>query len=179
MTIEADQILLARQQLVTNSNSANFNNTVNRISKLPKSLTATMPTFDGKSEKFELLEDLFRASFKFHNQPTEENRINYFHFLKHCDALQTLKIITSLHRVSLGEILTVFHRKHVKPNSMAATKHEFQRLVFNPANQNLIVFLNELQKLAKEAFRVAAQEYYTALRLIIVCRWRTNCQWRC
>ena len=53
-TIEADQILLALQQLPTNSNSSNVNNNSNRISKLPKSLTTTMPTFDGKSEKFEL-----------------------------------------------------------------------------------------------------------------------------
>ena len=51
-TIEADQILLALQQLATNSNSANVNNNSNRFSKLPKSLTTTMPTFDRKSEKF-------------------------------------------------------------------------------------------------------------------------------
>ena len=51
-TIEADQILLAPQQLGMKSNSANFNNDINRFSKLPKSLTTTMPTFDGKSEKF-------------------------------------------------------------------------------------------------------------------------------
>ena len=61
-TNEADQILLALQQLATNSNSANFNNKISRISKLPKSLTTTMPTFDGKSEKFELFEDLFQTS---------------------------------------------------------------------------------------------------------------------
>ena len=36
-------------------------------------------------------------------------------------------------------------------------KHKFQRLVFNPANQKLIDFLDELQKLAKDAFGVAAQ----------------------
>ena len=34
-TIEADQILLALQQMATNSNSANFNNNISRISKLP------------------------------------------------------------------------------------------------------------------------------------------------
>ena len=55
-TIEADQKLLALQQVTTNSNSVNINKNINRISKLPKSLT-TMPTFDGKSENFELFED--------------------------------------------------------------------------------------------------------------------------
>ena len=40
---------------------------------------------------------------------------------------------------------------------MATAKHKFQRLLFNPANQKLIDFLDELQKLAKDTFGVAAQ----------------------
>ena len=61
-TIEADQILLVLEQLATNNNSANVNNNNNRISKLPKSLMTAMPTFDGKSEKSELFEDIFQTS---------------------------------------------------------------------------------------------------------------------
>ena len=156
-TIEADQVLLALQQLATNSNLANFNYNISRISKLPRSLTTTMPTFDGKSEKFELFEDLFQRSLKIHNQLTQEDKINYVHSLMRGDALQTFKNITSPNREVLGEILTVFRRKYVKPQSMATAKHKFQRLVFNPANQKLIDFLDELQKLAKDAFGVAAQ----------------------
>ena len=94
-TIKADQILLAFQQLATNSNSANFNNNFSRISKMPKSLTTTMPTFDEKSDKFELFEDLFQTSLKIHNQLTEEDKIKYFHPLMRGDALQTFKNITS------------------------------------------------------------------------------------
>ena len=155
-TIEADKILLALQQLATNSTSANFNNNISRISKLPKSLTTTMPTFDGNSEKFELFEDLFQTSLKIYNQLTQKNKINYFHSLMRGDALQTFKNITTPNRVNLGEMLTVFRRKYVKPQSMATAKHKFQRLVFNPANQKLFD-LDELQKLAKDAFGVAAQ----------------------
>ena len=156
-TIEADQVLLALQQLATNSNSANFNNIISRISKLPKSLRTTMPTFDGKSEKFELFEDLFQTSLKIYNQLTEEDKLNYFHSLMRGDAPQTFKNITSPNRENLGEIMTVFRRKCVKPQSMATAKHKFQRLVFNSANQKLIDFLDELQKLAKDAFGVAGQ----------------------
>ena len=157
-TIEADQILLALQQLATNSNSANVNNNnIARISKLPKSLTTTMPTFDGKSEKFELFEDLFQTSLKIHNQLTEEDKINYFHSLMRGDALQTFKNITSPNRENLAENLTVFRRKYVKPQSMATAKHKFQQLIFNPANQKLIEFLDELQKLAKDTFGDSAQ----------------------
>ena len=57
-TNEADQILLAPQQLANNNNSANIQNNINRFSKLPKSLTPTMTTFDRKTVKFELFEDL-------------------------------------------------------------------------------------------------------------------------
>ena len=116
-----------------------------------------MPTFDRKSEKFELFEDLFQTSSKTHHQLTEENKINYFHSLISGDALQTFKNITSPNREILGEILTVFRRKYVKPQSMATAKHKFQRRVFNPANQKLIDFLDELQNLAKDAFGVAVQ----------------------
>ena len=139
-TIESDQILLTLQQLATSSNSANVNNNSNKNSKLPKSLMTTMPTFDGKSEKFELFEDLFQTSLKIHNQLTEEDKIYYFHSLMRGDALQTFKNISSPNRENLTEILTVFRRKYVKPQSMATAKHKFQRLVFNPANQKLMIF---------------------------------------
>ena len=39
---------------------------------------------------------------------------------------------------------------------MATAKPKFQKLVFNPANQKLVDFLDELQKLAKDAFGIAA-----------------------
>ena len=113
---------------------------------MPKSPTTTMATFNGKSEKFELFVDLFQTSLKILNQLTEEDRLNYFHSLMRGDALQTFKNITSPNRENLGEILTVFRRKYVKRQSMATAKHNFQRLVFTPANQKLIDFLDELQK---------------------------------
>ena len=156
-TIEADQIFLALQQLATNSNSANVNNNSDKVSKLPKSLTKTIPTSDGKSEKFELFEDLFQTSLKIHNQLTEEDKINYFQSLMRGDALQTFRNISSPNRENLAEILTVFRRKYVKPQSMATAKHKFQQLVFNPVNQKLNNFLDELQKLAKNASGAAAQ----------------------
>ena len=156
-TIEADQILLIFQQLATNSNSANFNDKINRISKLPKSLTTTLPTFDGKSDKFQQIDDLFRTSLKTHNKPTEEDKINKFHSLMRADALQALKNVTRLTRDNLGEIPTVLSRKYVKPQWMAITINKFHRPVFNPANQKRLIFLDELQKLAKDAFGVAAQ----------------------
>ena len=115
-----------------------------------------MPTFDGKSEKIELFEDLFHPSLKIHNQLIGDDRIKYFHSLMRGDALQTFKNINGPTRENLGEILAVFRRKYVKPQSMATAKHKFQKLVFNPANEKLLDFLDELQKRAKDAFGISS-----------------------
>ena len=115
-----------------------------------------MPTFDGKSENFELFEELFSTRLKIHNQLNEDDRINYLHSLMRGDALQNFKNINGPTRETLEEILVVFRRKYVKPQSMATTKHKFQKLVFNPANQKVVDFLDELQKLARDAFGIAA-----------------------
>ena len=114
-----------------------------------------MPTFHGKSEKFELFEDLFETSLKIHNQLTEDDRINYFQSFMRGDALQTFKNINGPTREKLAEILAVFRRNYVKRQSMAPAKHKFQKLVFNPTNQNLVDFLDEVHKLAKDAFGIA------------------------
>ena len=54
---------------------------------MPKSLTTSMPTFDGNTKKFVLFEDLFQTSLKINNQLKEEHKIIYFHSLMHSDAL--------------------------------------------------------------------------------------------
>ena len=116
-----------------------------------------MPTFDGKSEKFELFENLFQKGLKIHIQLTEACKIKYFHSFMRGEALQTFRNTTSPSRESLGDILNAFRRQYLKLVSMATAKHKFQRLDFNPATQKLIDFIDELQKLAEDAFGVAAQ----------------------
>ena len=137
-TIEADQILLALQQLATNSNSANFNNNISEISKLPKSLTTTMSTFDGKSEKIELFEDRFQTGLKNQNQLTEEDKIYYFHSLMRGDALQMLKNIGSPNRENLTEILTVFRRKHVNTPVNGYGKKQISTSSFQSSESEVI-----------------------------------------
>ena len=116
-----------------------------------------MPTFDGKSEKSELFDDLFHSSLKNHNQFTEDDKINYFKSILPGDALQTFENNTSPNREKLREILTKLRRKYVKPQSMVTAKRKCQLLVLNPAIEKVIDFLDELQNLAKHTFGVAAQ----------------------
>ena len=74
------------------------------------------------------------------------------------DALQAFKNISRLNEKNLAEFLTVLRRQYAEPQLMATAKHNFRRLVFDPANQKLDGFLDELQKLAENVFGVAAQE---------------------
>ena len=46
----------------------------------------------------------------------------------------------------------VFRWKYVKPESSASAKHRFNRLAFDPENQKLPDFLEELQESSEKAF---------------------------
>ena len=48
------------------------------VPPLPKVLTASLPVFDGKSEKLQLSEDLLRHSIKMFPHVTEIQKTNYF-----------------------------------------------------------------------------------------------------
>ena len=72
VTTEASQFLLNLQKLANKSNSANFNNSIIRNSKLSKLLTTLKPMFDRKSEKVELFEHLLPQK----SQPVDSRQQN-------------------------------------------------------------------------------------------------------
>ena len=71
-------------------------------------VTTTTLTFDGKSEKFELFEDLFHTMIKMQPDMTEAMKINHFHSLLRKNALQTFRNINSANRQTLEDVLAVF-----------------------------------------------------------------------
>ena len=124
--------------------------------------TATL-TFDGKSEKFELFEDLFHTMIKMQPDMTETMKINHFHSLLRKNALQTFRNINTANRQTLEDILAVFRRKYVKPESQATAKHKWHRLVFDPNTMKLPDFLEELNQGAEKAFGENAQAMIDSL----------------
>ena len=126
---------------------------------MPKALTASLPTFDGKSEKFELFEDLFRNNIKMYPHLTEIQKNNYFHSLLRGDALQAFRNIEDSKKDSLNEIMAVFKRRFGDYLSMAKARCEWDALKFDPSTQKLHEFLDVLQKTAKEAFGSQAQQF--------------------
>ena len=82
-----------------------------KLLPMPKALTASLPVFDGKSEKFELFEDLFRNNIKMYPHLTEIQKINYFHSLLQENALQAYCNLDDTKKDNLEEVITAFKRR--------------------------------------------------------------------
>ena len=115
-------------------------------------VTTTPMTFDGKSEKFELFEDLFHTMIKMQPVMTEQMKINHFHSLQRKGALQTFRNINTINRQTLEDVLVKFRRKYVKPESQATAKHKWHRLLFDIKTMKLPDFVEELNQGAEKAF---------------------------
>ena len=126
---------------------------------MPKALTASLPVFNGKSEKFELFEDLLRNNIKMYPHLTEIQKINYFHSLLRGNALQAYCNLDDSKKDNLEEVITAFKRRFGDFQSSAKARCEWDALHFDPTKQKLHEFLDALQKTAKEAFGSEAQKF--------------------
>ena len=120
-------------------------------------------TFDGKSEKFELFEDLFHTMIKMQPEMTEQMKTTHFHSLLRKNALQTFRNINSTNRQTLEDVLVIFRQKYVKPESQATARHKWHRLVFDSNTMKLPDFLEELNQGAEKAFGEHAQKMIDSL----------------
>ena len=110
-------------------------------------------TFNGKlekNEKFEYFEDLFHTTLRVQPALTEEMKIILFHAHLRGLALKTFKNIQRTPTTTPEDIMVVFRRKYVKPESSASAKHRFHCLVSEPERQKLPDFLEKLQKAPKK-----------------------------
>ena len=115
-------------------------------------VTTTPMSIDGESEKFEFFEDLFHTMTKMQPVLTEQMKINHFHSLLRKGALQTFGNINTINRQTLEDVLVIFRRWYVKPESHATAKHKWHRLIFEPNTMNLPDFLEELNQGLEKAF---------------------------
>ena len=140
-----------------------MNNRPSAQTLMVRPVSTTTLTFDGKSEKFELFEDLFHTMIKMQPDMTETMKINDFHSLLRKNALQTFRNINTANRLTLEDILAVFRRKYVKPESQATAKQKWHKLVFDPNTMKLPDFLEELNQGAEKAFGENAQAMIDSL----------------
>ena len=154
------------------------NNSINRLAdaiagittqQRPQAATMLKPVstntliFDGKNEKFELFEDLFHTMLKMQPEMTEAMKINHFYAHLRKDALQTFRNISAVNKKTLDDVLIVFRRKYVKPESQATAKHKWHKLTFDPNTKSFPDFLEELNECAERAFGDNAQHMIDSL----------------
>ena len=131
--------LMERTNLPEAVTSSSKQTEVNTTPPMPEALTTSIPTFDGKNEKFELFEDLFRNNIRMHPQLTEIQRINYFHSLLRGKALQGFRNLDDAKKNNLEDIMTTFKRRFGDYLSAAKDRCEWER--FRPSNTKITQYL--------------------------------------
>ena len=126
---------------------------------MPQALTASLPVFDAKSEKFERFEDLFRNNIKMYPHLTKIQKINYFHSLLQGNALRAYCNLEGAEKDNLEEVITAFKRRFGDFQSSPKARCVWDALYFDPTKQKLHEFLDTLQKTAKEAFSPEEQKF--------------------
>ena len=175
--VSQDNNLPVVEQTPRNQN-LEANNSINRLAdaiagiatqprpqaaRMLKPVSTNTLIFDGKNEKFELFEDLFHTMLKMQPEMTEAMKINHFHAHLRKEALQTFRNISASNKKTLDDVLIVFRRKYVKPESQATAKHKWHKLTFDPNTKSLPDILEELNECAERAFGENAQNMIDSL----------------
>ena len=168
----SQDINLPTVELTPKNQNSDSNNSINRLvetnagtatQQRPK--TATMLKgmrkniliFDGKNEKFELLENFFHTMLKMQPETTQAIKLKLFLAHLQIEALQTFRNISASNRKILDDVLIAFRRKYVKPESQATAKQKRHQVMFDPNTRSLSDFLEELNECAERAFAENAQ----------------------
>ena len=158
--------------------NSDANNSINRLvdaiagiatQERPQAATMHKPVstntiiFDGKNEKFNFFEDLFHTRLKMQPEMTEAMKMNHFHAHLRKEALQTFRNISASNKKILNDVLIVFLREYVKPESQATSKHKWHKLKFDPNTKSPPDFSEELSECAERAFGDNAQHMIESL----------------
>ena len=94
---------------------------------------------------------------------TEAMKIIHFHAHSRKEALQTFRNKSASNKKTLDDVLIVFRRKHVKPESQATANHKWHKLTSDPNTKSLSDFSEELNECAEKAFSDNAQHMIDSL----------------
>ena len=159
--VSQDNKLPVVKQTPRNQNS-DANNSINRLAdaiagmatlQRPQAATMFKPVstntliFDGKKEKFELLEDLFHTMLKMQPEVTEAMKNNHFHAHLRKEALQTFRNISASNKKTLDGVLIAFRRKYLKPESQATAKHKWHKTHIRSQNKITVRILRRSQRM--------------------------------
>ena len=117
-----------------------------------KSVSTNTLIFDDKNEKFDFFEDLIHSMLRIQPKMTKATKNNHFHAQLRKEALQLFGNISASYRKNFDDVLIVFRRKFVKPESQSTAKHEWHKLTFDSSARSLFDFLEELNECSEKLF---------------------------
>ena len=100
---------------------------------------------------------------KMQPEMTEAIKINDFQAHLQKAAFQTFRNRSASNDKTLDDVLIVFRRNYIKPESQATGKHKWHKLIFDPNTKSLSDFLDELNKCAERAFGDNSQHMIDSL----------------
>ena len=85
--------------------------------------------------------------------------MNNNHFYSHLrkERLQKFRNTNFSTRRTLENVIIIFQRKYVRPQSQATTKHKWPKFTFDPNTKSLSVFIKELNHCDEQVFESLAQ----------------------
>ena len=94
---------------------------------------------------------------KMQTEKSEAIKVNHFHSHLRKKALQTFRNINASNKGTLQDVLVIFRRKYVRPESQATAKRKRHKLTFDSNAKSLSDILEELNECAERAFGPPAQ----------------------
>ena len=128
-----------------------------------KPICTNILIFDGKNEKIERFEDFSHTMSIAQPEMTVARKFNDFHGHSRKQALQTFRHLIAPNRKTLDDLLIVFQRTYVKPESQATAKHKWHKLTFDPNTKSFSNFWEIFNECAKRAFGDNAQQMTDSL----------------
>ena len=165
--VSQDNNLLIFEQTPRNQNS-DANNSISRLvdaiagiatqqraqaATMLKPVSTNTLIFDGKNEKFELFEDLFHTMLKTQPEMTDAKKINHFHAHLRKEALQTLRNIITSNKKTHDDVLIVFRRKYVEPESQATAKQKTAQTHIRSQYKITVQLLRRAQQMCWKSVR--------------------------
>ena len=138
-----NQIALAIEKLANKNSSQSLFHPKNTI---------TFNAKNEKNEKTEYVEDIFHTTLRMQPNLTEDMKIIHFYADLSGFGAQDIQEHTTNPKHDFRRHTQILKRKYVKPETSASAKHSFNRLSFDPENQKLPDFLEELKESAEKAF---------------------------
>ena len=115
-----------------------------------------------ETKNLNFLKTFFHKMLKMQPEKTAVMEINHFHAHLRKEALQTFRN-RSASKKTLDDVLIVFRRKYVKPESQLTAKHKWHKLTFDLNTISLSDFLEELNDCTEKAFGDNAQHMIDSL----------------